>query len=106
MQLSYFDVVGRMFVCGTRVESPRVILCSATADFLGGKAGTQRTAGNYVCFLQAYSYGGTTGAGHDADKVEKMSKVHDRVISVRFNADTAASMRWNFRPQQAEIKVV
>lgn len=44
--------------------------------------------------------------GHDADKVETMVKVRDRVISVRFNADTAASMRWNFRPQQTEIKVV
>lgn len=55
---------------------------------------------------QAYSYGGTTGVGHDADKVETMIKVRDRVISVRFNADTAASMRWNFRPQQTEIKVV
>ena len=35
-----------------------------------------------------------------------MMKVRDRAISVRFNADTAASMRWNFRPQQTEIKVV
>jgi cytochrome c oxidase assembly protein subunit 11 len=35
-----------------------------------------------------------------------MFKVRDRVISVRFNADTAASMQWNFKPQQAEIKVI
>lgn len=60
----------------------------------------------YRMFCQAYSYGGTTGVGHDADKVEKMLKVHDRIISVKFNADIAASMRWNFKPQQAEIKVV
>lgn len=59
----------------------------------------------YRMFCQAYSYGGTTGVGHDADKVETMMKVRDRVISVRFNADTAASMRWNFRPQQTEIKI-
>lgn len=60
----------------------------------------------YRMFCQAYSYGGTTGVGHDANKVEAMSKIRDRVISVRFNADTAASMRWNFKPQQAEIKVI
>lgn len=55
--------------------------------------------------MQAYSYGGTTNVGHDADKVETMSKVADRVLKIRFNADIGASMRWNFRPQQYEIKV-
>ncbi|KAJ9582298.1 hypothetical protein L9F63_003427, partial [Diploptera punctata] len=60
----------------------------------------------YRMFCQSYSYGGTVGSGHDADKVETMSKVHDRIIKIRFNADTAASMRWNFRPQQTEIKVI
>lgn len=34
-----------------------------------------------------------------------MQTVKDRVISVKFNADLAASMRWNFKPQQYEIKV-
>lgn len=34
-----------------------------------------------------------------------MEKVKDRVISIKFNADLAASMRWNFKPQQYEIKV-
>lgn len=61
-----------------------------------------------VCPLppaQAYSYGGTTNLGHDADKVETMAKVSERVLKIRFNADIGASMRWNFRPQQYEIKV-
>lgn len=34
-----------------------------------------------------------------------MKKVEDRIIKIRFNADIGASMRWNFRPQQHEIKV-
>ena len=34
-----------------------------------------------------------------------MSRVKDRVIKIRFNADTAAAMTWNFKPQQTEIKV-
>ncbi|XP_063228071.1 cytochrome c oxidase assembly protein COX11, mitochondrial [Bacillus rossius redtenbacheri] len=59
----------------------------------------------YSIFCQAYSYGGTTSVGHDADKVESMTKRKDRLITVRFNADRSASMRWNFKPMQTEIKV-
>ncbi|XP_037933872.1 cytochrome c oxidase assembly protein COX11, mitochondrial [Teleopsis dalmanni] len=59
----------------------------------------------YRMFCQAYSYGGITSQGHDADKVEHMQKINDRILKVRFNADIAASMRWNFKPQQYEIKV-
>lgn len=35
-----------------------------------------------------------------------MAKVTDRVLKIRFNADIGASMRWNFRPQQYEIRIV
>ncbi|XP_042891179.1 cytochrome c oxidase assembly protein COX11, mitochondrial-like [Penaeus japonicus] len=59
----------------------------------------------YRIFCQAYSYGGTTQQGHDAEKVESMQKREDRILRIRFNADTAASMTWNFKPQQSEIKV-
>lgn len=34
-----------------------------------------------------------------------MQKREDRILRIRFNADTAASMTWNFKPQQSEIKV-
>uniref|UniRef100_U5EF77 Cytochrome c oxidase assembly protein COX11, mitochondrial n=1 Tax=Corethrella appendiculata TaxID=1370023 RepID=U5EF77_9DIPT len=60
----------------------------------------------YRMFCQAYSYGGTTGQGHDADKVARMKRIADRIIKIKFNADIGASMRWNFKPQQYEIKVV
>lgn len=56
-------------------------------------------------FCAAYSYGGTTGVGHDGEKVENMKRVADRIIKIKFNADIGASMRWNFKPQQYEIKV-
>ncbi|XP_018566667.1 cytochrome c oxidase assembly protein COX11, mitochondrial [Anoplophora glabripennis] len=59
----------------------------------------------YRMFCQAYSYGGTTNTGHDSSKVETMSPVKHKPIKIRFNADTAASMRWNFKPQQIEITV-
>lgn len=35
-----------------------------------------------------------------------MKKFPDRVIKISFNADLSASMLWNFKPQQHEIKVM
>ena len=34
-----------------------------------------------------------------------MAPIKDRVIKISFNADTASSMQWNFKPQQKEVKV-
>lgn len=56
--------------------------------------------------IQSYSYGGTISAGHDTTKVSTMSPVNNRKIKIKFSADTAASMQWNFKPQQTEITVV
>jgi len=55
--------------------------------------------------VQSYSYGGTI-ASHDASKVSAMSPVKNRTIKVKFSADIAASMQWNFKPQQKEITIV
>lgn len=60
----------------------------------------------YRIFCQSYSYGGTVSAGHDASKVTTMTPVKNKTIKVKFNADTAASMQWNFKPQQSELTVV
>ncbi|TRY86537.1 hypothetical protein DNTS_002564 [Danionella cerebrum] len=59
----------------------------------------------YRLFCQATGLGGTI-SGHDAEQVETMKPVRDRIIKVTFNADTHASIQWNFRPQQSEIYVV
>jgi len=56
-----------------------------------------------VC--QASGLGGTAVAGHNTDQVATMEPVKERVIKVTFNADTHASIQWNFRPQQTEIFV-
>ncbi|XP_077979464.1 cytochrome c oxidase assembly protein ctaG-like [Glandiceps talaboti] len=58
----------------------------------------------YTLFCQATGLGGQATLGHDIDKVETMQKV-DRLIKVRFNADTASSMRWNFKPQMTDVEV-
>lgn len=60
----------------------------------------------YRMFCQRYSYGGAVTAGHDVSKVSTMSPVKNRTLKVKFNADVAASMQWNFKPQQREITVV
>lgn len=60
----------------------------------------------YRMFCSSYAYGGTTGVQHDGSKVESMQIVPDRILKIKFNADLAASMRWNFKPQQYEIKVM
>lgn len=59
----------------------------------------------YRMFCQAFSYGGTVSVGHDSSKIETMISLKHRPIKVLFNADTASSMRWNFKPQQSEITV-
>ncbi|XP_046554540.1 cytochrome c oxidase assembly protein COX11, mitochondrial-like [Haliotis rubra] len=60
----------------------------------------------YRMFCQATGLGGQAVQGHDTTKVEFMKPVQERVIRVRFNADVASSMRWNFKPQQTDVKVV
>lgn len=60
----------------------------------------------YRIFCQSYSYGGTVSIGHDGSKVESMKPVKNRMISVRFLSDVAASMAWDFKPQQNSVKVL
>ncbi|KPJ02177.1 PREDICTED: cytochrome c oxidase assembly protein COX11, mitochondrial [Papilio xuthus] len=60
----------------------------------------------YRIFCQAYSYGGTTGQAEPAETVSNMKAVQERPIKVRFNADVASSMQWNFKPQQNDITVL
>ncbi|XP_023326635.1 cytochrome c oxidase assembly protein COX11, mitochondrial [Eurytemora carolleeae] len=59
----------------------------------------------YRVFCQSTGYGGTVVEGHDAEKVVCMQKQENRLLTIKFNADTAAQMRWNFRPQQSVVHV-
>ncbi|XP_041987872.1 cytochrome c oxidase assembly protein COX11, mitochondrial [Aricia agestis] len=59
----------------------------------------------YRIFCQAYSYGGTTGHAEPNVTVSNLPTRKDRPIKVRFNADVASSMQWNFKPQQVDITV-
>ena len=55
--------------------------------------------------LQASGLGGLPTQGHDDSKIADMTPIRERVLDIEFNADTASSMQWSFRPQQSKIEV-
>ena len=52
----------------------------------------------YQMFCQVTGFGGTTQVAEEAPVA-----VGERVITVRFNADTARGMPWRFQPQQRAV---
>ncbi len=54
----------------------------------------------YRLFCQVTGFGGTTQVAVTAPEAAS-----DRVITVRFNADTAGGMPWRFAPAQREMRV-
>jgi cytochrome c oxidase assembly protein subunit 11 len=54
----------------------------------------------YSMFCKATGYGGTTQRADAAP-----NSATDKVITVRFDANTAGSLGWNFHPVQAVMKV-
>ena len=59
----------------------------------------------FFLLFQATGYGGAVKEGHDTTQIETMKPIKKRPLLISFNADTAASMRWNFKPQQREVVV-
>lgn len=57
-----------------------------------------------IYFQQSYSYGGTTGTHDNTKDLSSMKRINKQIV-IRFNADKASSLQWNFRPEQAEIIV-
>ncbi len=56
----------------------------------------------YRLFCQVTGFGGTTMR---ADAPPPTGEILDRAITVKFNADTAPSLPWTFKPDQHEITV-
>lgn len=54
----------------------------------------------YRLFCQVTGFGGTPRIVESAS-----SETGERIVTVRFNADTAAGMPWRFKPRQREITV-
>lgn len=73
----------------------------ALVGVLAGMGGlTAAAVPLYRLFCQVTGFGGTTQTS-----VETPRSVSERVVTVRFNADTAGGMPWRFRPLQREIQV-
>lgn len=54
----------------------------------------------YRLFCKVTGWGGTTTVSS-----QNTSRVHDRVITVQFNADVDPRMPWSFTPERREVKV-
>ena len=55
----------------------------------------------YQIFCQVTGYGGTPQRAETVDGIE----LSDRVIKVRFDANTATDLNWDFRPVDREVSV-
>ena len=83
------------------MQRRKSITVAALAGLLVGMAGLSYAAVPlYRMFCQITGYGGTTQVA-----TEVSDTVSDRVVTVRFNADTASGLPWNFRPKQRQIEL-
>lgn len=56
--------------------------------------------------FQDNSFGGGMGKyKRDTDKIDTMNPIKDRTIRIKFNADAAGMLAWNFKPLQDVINV-
>ena len=83
------------------MQRRKSITVAALAGLLVGMAGLSYAAVPlYRMFCQITGYGGTTQVA-----TEVPDTISDRVVTVRFNADTASGLPWNFRPKQRQIEL-
>jgi len=91
----------------TKVDESRTTMMYLYALALATAGAAYAAVPLYRIFCQQTGFGGTVQDRADdiGDKVRAMKPSKDRRIEIQFNADTAATMRWNFRPQQGVISV-
>lgn len=77
--------------CRTVIATLAVIACMSAL--------TVAAVPLYRLFCQVTGFGGTTQVA------QITPEIGDRMVTVRFNADTARGMPWTFRPSQREIEV-
>lgn len=60
----------------------------------------------YRIYCQATGYGGTTKQVENVgDKIERLERLVDRQLTIRFEAGTNKKLQWKFKPQQKEVKL-
>ena len=83
------------------MQRRKSITVAALSGLLLGMAGLSYAAVPlYRMFCQVTGYGGTTQVATAVPDA-----ISDRVVTVRFNADVASGLPWNFRPKQREIEL-
>jgi cytochrome c oxidase assembly protein subunit 11 len=83
-----------------RLDRNMRVLLGCLATVAGMLALTYASVPLYRLFCQVTGYGGTTQVAEGPS-----SRVLDRVITVRFDANVGAGLDWSFQPLQREIKV-
>ena len=84
-----------------RLRGRNSLTVIALVAVLAGMTGlTAAAVPLYRLFCQVTGFGGTTQTAAEAPET-----IGNRVITVRFNADTASGMPWQFRPLQREMQV-
>ena len=84
----------------TANRSNRVIAAACVAFFAGMIGMAYASVPLYRIFCQVTGYGGTT------QRVEQASdRILDREITVRFDANTAGGLPWDFKPLQRDVTI-
>ena len=85
---------------GSHGNGNRRVAIMAIAGGLAMLGLTYASVPLYTIFCKATGYGGTPRRADAAP-----AKAGDRVLTIRFDANTAGSLGWNFHPEQPSIKV-
>lgn len=81
-------------------RSNRVIAVACLAFFVGMIGMAYAAVPLYQLFCQVTGYGGTT------QRVEQYSDtILDREITIRFDANVASDLPWDFKPVQRDVKI-
>ncbi len=81
-------------------KANRKLALACAAGFFGMIGVSYAAVPLYKIFCQVTGYGGTTQRAEQA-----ADKILDRVITVRFDANIAGGLPWEFKPKQREMRV-
>jgi cytochrome c oxidase assembly protein subunit 11 len=85
-----------------KVRTRNGIVAAALVAVVGGMVGLSFAAAPlYRLFCQLTGFGGTPNVATAPDT----TKVSDRTIAVRFDANVNPALPWTFRPEQLEVRV-
>jgi len=89
-----------------RQKKANTFMMYMTAVAVLGLGFTYAAVPLYRLFCQATGFAGEVGVDTDPEYIAQMEAVNDRPIKIKFNADTGATMKWDFRPIQKEVHLV